>query len=283
MIDFTDNKRKLRVLFGDDLHDVAQFIVGSERQWDQVSSVRNGASHSWDLNTGWAKALELADTGWSEGARDFADKLGALPPNEAEPEYSYDVAGYMPDVPLFCAGDPMHMMNEGHPQGRKPIVHLVINAVASAGIGAEEYANYGTAITAMIGQIEATGRQVELDLVFIDHLRNGMTAVLGWKVKRAGDNTDLAAVAYSIAHPAAFRRIGFALIERTPKAGESYGYGHCASLTAEHADAISASGAFLLGGVGTSYGACRTIEKAIKFAAEQINAAAGETLVTVNE
>lgn len=270
------------IIFGDDLHDVAQFLKDSPRQWTMRQSRSNGASYDWDLNTGYAKAEELADIGWSEGAQNLAHMLGAIPPNEAEPEYTYDVAGMMPDVPLYCAGDPMHMRNDGHPQGRKPIVHLVVNAVAAGMIAARDYANYGTAITAAIGQIEATGRSVELDVVFADSLRGG-TAVLGWKVKRAGDPVDLAAVAYSIGHPAAFRRLGFALIERTPREWETHGYGRCASMTEDLAHHINADGAFLLGGVGESYGSCRTLESAVKFAAQQINEAAGETLVEVRD
>lgn len=277
------NKDGIFVLFGDDLHEAAQHVMTTSCNWSDRASFNNRASHSWDLGVGYDDALRMADTGWSEGARDFADKLSALPPNEAEPEYCHDVAGYMPDVPLYCAGDPMHMMNEGHPQGRKPIVHLVINAVAAGMIGAQDYANYGAAMTAMIGQIEASGRQVELDLVFVTKLNGPMRAVLGWKVKRAGDNVDLSAVAYSIAHPAAFRRIGFALIERTPRANQTMGLGHCGTLTKDLAGHINAEGAFLLGGIGESHGACSTIENALKFAANQINKAAGETIVEIKD
>jgi hypothetical protein len=149
-------------------------------------------------------------------------------------------------------------------------------------IGADEYRNYGAAITAMVGQIEATGRQVELDVVFVDELKHER-AVLGWKVKRAGDTVDLSAVAYSLAHPAAFRRIGFAMIERTPQRNQTPGYGRCGSLTKELAETIGAGEAFLLGGVGVSSGACSSMQGALKFAAQQINKAAGETLVDVRD
>jgi len=270
------------VRFGSDLHDVALWLQRTPREWSVSQSTTNSATDSWDLGTGYDKARQLAETGWTEGARDFANQLAVLPPNDAEPEYTYDVAGYMPDVALYCAGDPMHMINFGHPQGRKPVVHLVINAVAAGMINANEYRNYGAAITAMVGQIEATGRQVELDVVFVDSLRGGK-AILGWKVKRAGDNLDLSAVAYSIAHPAAFRRLGFALIERTPRSWQQPGYGHCGSLTKELAETIGAGEAFLLGGVGVSQGACKTMKGALKFAAQQINKAAGETLVDVKD
>jgi hypothetical protein len=277
------DRDKVCVLFADDLHDAAQFIAATPRLWNQDSAMSNRATHDWDLATGWERSLELADNGWTEGALAFANKLAVLPPNEAEPEYQYDVAGYMPDVPLYCSGDPMHMRNDGHPQGRKPIVHLVVNAIASAFITADEYRNYGAAITAMIAQIEASGRRVELDVVFVDGLRDGTKGIMGWKVKQASDHVDLSAVAYSLAHPAAFRRIGFALIERTPRRCESFGYGSCSSMTAELAHHINAEGAFLLGGVGRSRGACKTMAEALRFAAQQINAAAGEPLVTVED
>jgi hypothetical protein len=270
------------VRFGRDLNDVALWLKRNPREWTYQHSTTNPATNSWDLGVGYAKAEQLAETGWTEGAVSLANKLAVLPPNEAEPEYFHDVAGYMPDVPLYCAGDPMHMVNYGHPQGRKPIVHLVVNAVASAMIGADEYRNYGAAITAMVAQIEATGRQVELDVVFVDRLSK-MEAVLGWKVKRAGDTIDLSAIAFSLAHPAAFRRIGFAMIERTPSRYATSSYGHCSSLTKELAETIGAGEAFLLGGVGVSSGSCSSMAGALKFAAQQINKAAGETLVDVRD
>lgn len=276
------NEPKVVVIFGDDLHDVAQYIKNTPRKWGSNDSVTTGASHNWDLSTGWQRAWELANTGWTEGALDLSHQLAALPPNEAEPEYTYDVAGYMPDVSLYCAGDPMHMINEGHPQGRQPIVHLVVNVVASGIVSAVEFKNYGAALTAMIGQIEATGRRVELDVVFVDQLF-GSRGLLGWKVKRASDNTDLSAVAYSVAHPAAFRRIGFALIERLPRAWQTPGYGMPGAMTKDLAHYIDADGAFLLNGIGTSFGTCKTMAGALKLAATQINSAAGEELVTVNE
>lgn len=274
---------KTLVMFADDLHDAAQFIKDTPRAWIMHSSQDSGRDYDWDLGTGWERALELANTGWTEGALDLSDKLAALPPNETEPEYTYDVAGYMPDVGLYCAGDPMHMLNAGHPEGRKPIVHLVINVVCSDMTRADAFKNYGTAITAMVGQIEASGRRVELDCVFVDHLKDGTTAIMGWKVKRAADHIDLSAVAYSLAHPAAFRRIGFAFIERTPRSCETYGYGRCASLTKELAGHIGAGEAFLLEGVGTQGSACSTVADALRLAAQQINQAAGETLVEVRE
>ena len=145
------------VRFGADLHDVALWLQRTPREWSMNLSVGESATENWDLGTGYDKARQLAETGWTEGAVSFATQLAVLPPNEAEPEYTYDVAGYMPDVALYCAGDPMHMINHGHPQGRKPIVHLVINAVVASMISANEYRNYGVAITSMIEQIEATG------------------------------------------------------------------------------------------------------------------------------
>lgn len=273
---------KVCVVFGDDLNELASFLQTEPRQWSFNASRGNGANQNWDFGTGYKGAWKLAHTGWTAGALDIADKLTALPPNEAEPEYTLDVAGYMPDVGLYCAGEPMHMMNDGHPQGRRPIVHLVINVVCSAIVSANAFKNYGAAITAMIGQIEASGRQVELDVVAVHKLKGDNDGIFGWKVKRAGDNTDLGAVAFSIGHPAAFRRIGFALCERSPRAWESFGYGQCAGLSKELAKHIGAEEAFLLDGIGTNYLACNTLEGALKLAAQQINKAAGEELVTLN-
>ncbi len=270
----------LGILFGDDLHDVFQHISNTQQTWGR-SSTSSGPSSSWDLNAGWQGALKMIESGWTEGAVDFTNGLAVLPPNEAEPEYEYDVAGYLPDVALYCAGDPMHMRNDGHPEGRKPVIHMVLNNWILAAISAKEQRNYGLAIAAMIQQIEATGRQCEVDLVFVGRGYSPGTPVVGWKVKRAGDILDFAALAFSVAHPAAFRRIGFALLERLGGKWSTSGYGYNGPLTVKEAAAIGAEGAFLLNGVGHSVGACKTVEGALRFAANEINKAAGETLVVI--
>ena len=274
---------KGRVVFADDLPDLFRWLEATPRVWAGRSSEKSDNSHDWDLGAGWQGTLAMARDGWSEGARDLSDRLAATPaPTDKTQSWRYDVAGSLPDVPRFLSGDPLNMRDKGKQKGRAAVVHLVVNGCASAAVGAREMANYGTAIVAMIDRLENSGRRVELDVVFFTKYMGAQYSLNGWKVKRASDPLDLAAVAFSIAHPAAFRRLGFAMKERTPKDWETRSYGYSCDIVPE-ALPEGSEGAFLLDGVRHSPRACSSLSGALIFAAEQINKAAGETLIELEE
>jgi hypothetical protein len=138
--------------------------------------------------------------------------------------------------------------------------------------------NGATHSWAAIDQIESAGRRVDLIVAMMAQQGN-LRNVIGWQVKQADDHADLAAIAFSIAHPASLRRIGFAMYERT-KSPTWMGYGQPGKMTAEDLpDAMP--NVLCLSGLTSNFGACRTLDAAIMFVRDEINAAADEELVTV--
>lgn len=271
------------VYFGDNLADVVRWIEETPRVWGQHTSKEEGRGEKWDLGVGYHGALALAKDGWSEGAQNLFDNLRATPaPTGKEARFRYDVAGELPDVARFLSGDPMNMRGKGKVKGRAPVLHVAVNGTASGGTSAKCLANYGAALVAMVDRLEASGRRVELDVLSCGIHNNDFGYSMGWNVKKASEPVDLAAIAFSIAHPASFRRIGFAIIERMPKECESYGYGKCGGISANHLPDPAAN-IFLLDGIGHRPDDCATMEKAIVFAAKQINKAAGEILIELSE
>jgi hypothetical protein len=243
---------QLQVWFGDSLPDVEAWLQSAPRIWRQNSSRTNSARHDWDLGAGWDGALRMAKTGWEEGVRKIDVAARQIVPTARTASFSYDVAGEFPDVSRFCAGDPMHMRSRKHDKAHRPVVHLVVNVCCSGSVAAQHFVNYGAAVAGLVDQLENAGRRVELDVIGVNgHNGRGRT-VCGWKVKRAEDHLDLSAVAYSIAHPAAFRRLMFAMWERTPLSLECSGYGSVQKVTEQDAEAIGAVGALILDGVGES-------------------------------
>jgi hypothetical protein len=260
---------------GDNLPDVQRWLRDTPATWNITHSRTNMARHSWDLGVGYDGALRLAETGWSEGAKDLSDKLSAhMPERDHVDSWRYDVAGELPDIGRFLAGDPAHMKRHGHPKGNKPIVSLLVNICCSGSVTAEQFANYGAAMANVIDQIENSGRRVELNVAMVTQLSKRVT--VGWTVKQAEDPLDIAAIAFSLAHPAALRRIGFAMIERTPTR-PTMGYGHVTNVHEEDwSDPLP--GTYCIQGVGL--GGSQTISAAIEQVTRQVNQAAGETLVT---
>lgn len=245
-----DNGTAIR--FADDLNDLANWLSSEARVWRQQSSRGNRASNSWDLGLGMDGALRMAKTGWSEGMRNVmfaAQEVVAAPRTST---IRYDVAGEFPDVGRFVVGDPLHMRSHRKQRDHHQLVHLIVNVCCSASVSASTFANYGGAVAALVDQLENRGRRVELDVVGVNSHKGRGRSICGWKVKQASDPLDLSAVAYSIAHPAAFRRLMFAMWERLPRSWEDAGYGTVAELTRKDAEKLEAPDAVLLDGVGRS-------------------------------
>jgi hypothetical protein len=269
------------IFMADSLADAVSWLDRTPRLWNQKASVGDRPSHDWDANAGWEGALRLGRDGWDAGVQDLHGKLEAMvrTVTEKQPPWRYDVAGALPDVPRFLAGAPDPMMNHGKTKGKKPTVHIVVDVCVSSMATSRQIMNYGTALTALIDEIEHSGKRVQLDAVaLITRLGGGYgggkACVMGWTVKRASEPCDLSAVAFSLAHPAAFRRLMFGMVERTPLAWDTHGYGSSiGTLKAEYLQIMDAEQAFCIEGVKTDARRCSTIEGALELAQEQLAAA----------
>lgn len=264
----------------ENLIDVQAWLNATPRRWSSSYSV-SPMGTGWDLGVGFDGALRLAREGWSDGAKSFADKLAAhMPPHNKTASWRYDVAGELPDIGRFLAGDPAHMRRHGHPKGHKPVINIAVNNALSSAASAQQMTNYGAALVAIIDKIENAGRRVELTVHNVTNC-SGARVSVGWVVKYADDAFDLASVAFSLAHPASVRRIVFAMMERstTPT---SAAYGRPVEIT--EADLVDpAPDTFLIPGIMFEFARCKTFDGAMQLAMEQINKAAGEELVTLED
>lgn len=275
-----NGKRHCRVMC-DSIADVQRWLKTTPRVWSSASSNSNGSGHSWDLGVGYVGAEALLETGWREGAKDLGDRLAAyMPPRDKADSWRYDIAGELPDIGRFLAGDPAHMKRHGHPKGHHPIISIAVNIRVQCTVKASAMANYGAAMVAIIDKLEHSGRRVELAVTFASTMRHVVRVSCGWTVKQADDPVDLAAVAFSLAHPSASRRIGFAMAERMPKDTQCGSYGF--DLVLDEDDLIDPMpGTYCIEGLRNNTSRCLTLDDALVFVAKQINDAAGEDLVTV--
>lgn len=272
------------VLHGDSLLDVVQFLNSTPRKW-RDDQARSRPGIGWTLGASWEDSVRMAREGWQEGLTNLVGALDVLmPPNDKETETRYDVAGYFPDVARYVAGDPAHMISRGRTHGHPPVVNIVISATASGGVSDEHYANFGAAMTNVIDRIEAGGRRVELHIVFPNALRSSIASIrclAGWRVKAAEDHVDLAAIAFSIAHPAAYRRFGFGLWEHTEQRFyPGRGYGSCPDFVARDAEVMGLENAVIVNATGYEISNCSTPSAALAWVRDQINSAAGAEIVS---
>jgi hypothetical protein len=256
---------------------LTEWLRDNGAKWGASSSQNNSnpARQKWDLNAGYEGALKLARDGWAEGMDAMEQALQAIIPAVGhDARWGWSVTGGSPSVSRFLRGHPKNMRNRRKKaMGSAPVLHIAVNCAASCAVSATQMANYGAAIVGLIDRLETTGKRVHLDVVNVTCVNGGVRLAHGWNVKLASEHVDLGAVAFSLAHPASFRRLGFAMMERSPADCETYGYGYAADL--HIADVPEATeGTMLVDGVNHAPDRCNDVTDALRLAIEQVNKAA---------
>ena len=256
----------------DSLHDMQGWLSDNRANWKADMSGRYRPEKNWDLNTDYRKAMGYARDGWEEGVRRL-EELASGAPVESVRIKRYGVSGEFPDIGRYNAGDQMNMISRPKTVRVKEVMTLVINTAASCGVGANEMANFGAACYVLVDRLESRGIRCEVLGAQGVMLRGGFRGVWSWTVKAAEDAVDLAALAFGLAHPAMFRRLGFACAERLPAVYECQNYGVPTNIRREEL-VIYEPKALIINGITVSAGSCATMAGALAFAAKQINEAA---------
>lgn len=280
MLMHNDPGKRWRVQF-DNLSELTRWLASTPRVWRHESSEQRG-DHDWDLNAGYQGALRMAEEGWEAGVKSIHALAAAAVPNIAVTTRGFGVAGDMPDIGRAVAGNPFNMVTRRKEYAPKPALTIAVNIRTSCSIKAQEMANFGAAMVALIDRLEARGVRVELiGLIATNPVGRNRWAI-SWTVKRAEDPLDLSAVAFSLAHPAMWRRLGFACMERSPTSMYTPGYGYGGGI--HKGDFIDLpEGALLIEGVDHNPGACKTMAGALEFAKRAINKAAGEDIAELED
>jgi hypothetical protein len=254
----------------DHLPELAKYAAEAPRKWSYRSSLAEGRGYEWDLATGYERAVELAKSGWIEGAQRTQRALKAFAPKTPIPATKYDVVGSRPCVARYVQGIPTNMVRRVKiaDSGRGRVLTLVVSVAANWYVEAPNMAHYGVAIAQYIRQLEAAHTRVHLIACFTVKL-HGRRVTHSWTVKNADQGLDLANVAYSIGHPACFRRLGFALLERCDSPSQA-NYG--ASVDSIPADIIGLpANAVILNGMKDVNTNCPTAEAGLAYVEKQID------------
>lgn len=198
---------------------------------------RDGASSSWDLGIGYQGALDMALAGgsWAEGAKQLrramieTERLCARAPL---PELVRSVAGFAPDVPGFCAGNPCAMWNEQADEDglrqRSRIIRIGVSTNMWQGVPAPHCFNRGAALLSVIDTLEAEGMRVELTAVSIYQNHDGTPhRHLAVTIKRAEDQWSAESAAFALCHAGYHRRLGFAVADSNPETLSASNNGYC--------------------------------------------------------
>ena len=232
------NNKVWRIEEADSFGDVLSHIENTKRIWHHDGGSED-KSHSYSDNMPWhgtenfKQAMDLAKYGWSEGRNQLKDGLdvaNVLRKSKAHKSEGLDVAGAYPLVPAAVAGDPMCMFTVGQDVIKtKPVVRIIVNSFVSAGISHKVIMNRGAAILSWVDALEAMSVRCEIYVSCIGGANNSSGlgpdyVSLGCYAKRAEEVVDLDRLAFVLVHPAFFRRIQFAVMERAPDMGRRYNH-----------------------------------------------------------
>lgn len=199
----------------------------------ELSSKRKGRD-GWSGTDTYEQAIDLFNNGWDEKVAEI--KKGLVQFEKAnEKNVSYQksrpatsVVGFAPHVPNAILGLPNSMiMTERTPMKAKA-VRIIYNMSMNANTDAEDILQAGLCVLKIAYSMEMKGYRVRIDV-------SPFTAKSGREntscvvcVKDWRQHIDIKKVAFPIANPAMFRRLGFRWLESTPNLtdmGFNCGYG----------------------------------------------------------
>jgi len=215
----------------------------ADEDYHGISAVQYFGTKTWD------EAKYLARYGWMEGCRLLLDAERDIPLTERSSvgNYTYDVAGVIPDVPRFIAGEPEYMIDFRRSfRETKPIIRVALSPACSYNVSPAERANWGAAVVSWIRKIEFEGGRVEIRAVHVCETKvwSKKDMLIGPKVvteitlKQADKPLVLPDICFWLMHNAAHRRIQFAIRERLD-IGFWYGSGNVYGFPITDHDQIS--------------------------------------------
>ena len=216
-IDRTDTKNILRDFWTLDqlLELVRVENHPTDSDWRYLSSKRDRASREWDFHLGYDRAVEMVVTGWQEKAQELenlADRMSA--DYEAQGHtWVFSDSGDDIDVSRFLDGEPDHWIEHRPTEARE--ITVKVDLSYNANVGASQAFKRGAAVYAVVRALEKAGVSVAVVGLLSSESNFGSNNYYYNEIelKKAKEYIDPSRLAYFLAHPAFFRRLGFRLKE----------------------------------------------------------------------
>lgn len=220
----------------DSVRDLVRWIEATPRaEGSGQSSSYHRPENDWDLSLGLEGAVEYGKgTVWEAGVSAMVKGTAvatSLRNSAPLPSLVYDVAGFLPSVPMYLAGCPDHMLclSEAGMTLQKPSVSIALSGFSAYCTG-PAMVNRGVAFMSLVDALETDGTRCEVYFSSGIGTEGGsQSASMRVCIKRSQDHWTPASAAFSLAHPGFFRRLWFAAMERFSSVNKStnHGYGPC--------------------------------------------------------
>lgn len=198
------------------------------KAWDASHLVETPSRDSWH-GASVAETYSLARDGWSEGADRVAtlrDRVNAESP--VQRRYArYGVAGAIPNVPRYLAGNPQHMLRLDNAAARqRPVITIVSELGISAFVDSQALMRRAAVCAAIVDAIENAGFSCHV-IGTVEMKNDSFIARAAVSIKEASSPVDISRLAFSIGHSAVTRRMTwgiFGLLPEFKKVTKCMGY-----------------------------------------------------------
>lgn len=219
---------KGRLLVASSASDLLQYI-DANHTWPQgMASRGHEDEEEWDYCAGWSGTEDMIKNGWHTGTDDVLARLEDVKHSLQEEfaGYRMDVTGQFFDVGLVVSGEPECWFTEETQPIRK-VCRIQVNTISSWNTPAEVCKNRGAAIVALADHMQQSGWIVEISvyMVAIHHSNKDDNNLSIIRVDVDTKPVDIDALSFLVAHPAGYRRLGFAALEAINGSNSLGGYG----------------------------------------------------------
>lgn len=123
-----------------------------------------------------------------------------------------DVVGYVPNIDNYLKGIPKNMYNQKNNSFNSKILNIVIDGSVSAGIDKDSIIRVGSLYSLIIDMLEKKGYRCNLYMADMSYYNGNIYSMIT-RIKTDSERFNLKKMAFPMAHPSFFRRIGFKWIE----------------------------------------------------------------------
>ena len=185
------------------------------KDWDCKEVEHLGEDGEAIMGEYWRMALD----GFPRATKKLrAMMIGAGDSHLYKDDWTFDVAGSVPNIPLYISGEPANMQYL-EPKPGKPLCKVLVEVGYSCGVKTGTIFNQGVALLSALQALESQGLAVELQ--FMCSCQEPFNSFQNWLVTfpiiEMGQGLDLDRVAFCLANPGMLRRVVFACQERSPK------------------------------------------------------------------
>jgi hypothetical protein len=190
-------------------------LVDCLGQFETLTYSRGAGGDRWWGADSMGEALAFARDGWDDALPELDAVISSgISDGEAVGFSSrLDVAGGVPDVGLYLAGDPECLRTAVLAEVRRPVVQMIIPSMVSGSVSESALRTHAAALAAVTVQARAMGVGLEVLSAQCSNRRDGTSYCVTVPVADSRWSTPDGVLSFFMGHPALMRWVGFGSID----------------------------------------------------------------------